>query len=164
MYGISLALYIAGYLTTHSNKNLLTIVAVLGCLPASKSAVNMIMFIRAKGCSEDTYNKIIKKSADLCQRFDLYLTSYQKNFQISHIIMKGHTMVGLTEAMNFDEKACYSHLKDMFSKNGIKNVTVKIFSDVDKYLCRLEEITQSGIEEDNDFQEATLHLLENLSL
>ena len=58
MFGISLAIYLAGYLTVHSNKNLLTIVAVLGCLPASKSAVSMIMFLRAKGCSEALKAKI----------------------------------------------------------------------------------------------------------
>ena len=51
MFGISIALYTAGYIATKSNKNLLTLVAVLGCLPASKSAVNMIMFLKAKGCS-----------------------------------------------------------------------------------------------------------------
>ena len=32
--GISIGLYVMGYVTTGSNKNLLTIVAILGCLPA----------------------------------------------------------------------------------------------------------------------------------
>ena len=33
-FGISLSLFAAGYITTGKKENLLTIVAVLGCLPA----------------------------------------------------------------------------------------------------------------------------------
>ena len=43
-FGISASLFIGGYLQTKSKVNLLTVVAVLGCLPASKSAVSAIMF------------------------------------------------------------------------------------------------------------------------
>ena len=42
-FGISLSLLIAGWVTTKSRANLLTIVAILGCLPASKSLVSTIM-------------------------------------------------------------------------------------------------------------------------
>ena len=164
MFGISLAIYLAGYLTVHSNKNLLTIVAVLGCLPASKSAVSMIMFLRAKGCSEALKAKIDRLSLTLSQRYDLYLTSYQKNFQISHIVMKNHNLIGITESDRFDENACYEHLKDMFSRNGYKDITVKIFSDPEKYLERIGSLQQSEMEEKEHLQEEVLHLLENLSL
>ena len=50
-FAISLALFAAGYITTGKKENLLTIVAVLGCLPACKSMVNTIMLFRASGCS-----------------------------------------------------------------------------------------------------------------
>ena len=48
-FAISLAVYLLGYLTTGSNQNYLTIAAVLGCLPASRSAVNTIMYYRYHG-------------------------------------------------------------------------------------------------------------------
>ena len=40
-FAISLSLFIAGWVSTGSRENLLTIVAVLGCLPACKSLVEM---------------------------------------------------------------------------------------------------------------------------
>ena len=43
LFGISAAIFVMGYFSTGSKNNLLTVVAVLGCLPASKSAVSMIM-------------------------------------------------------------------------------------------------------------------------
>ena len=45
-FAISLSLFIAGWVSTGSRENLLTIVAVLGCLPACKSLVEMFMFLR----------------------------------------------------------------------------------------------------------------------
>ena len=62
LFCLSLAVYLSGLLTTGTNKNLLTIVAVLGCLPASRSAVGMIMFLRAKGCSEELHERILPLS------------------------------------------------------------------------------------------------------
>ena len=41
-FAIVAALFGLGYSQTHSNKNLLTIVAVVGCLPASKALVGVI--------------------------------------------------------------------------------------------------------------------------
>ena len=57
-FAVSVSLYIAGIVKTGSNRNLLTIVAVLCCLPACKSAVNCILFLRARGCSEGLHQKL----------------------------------------------------------------------------------------------------------
>lgn len=164
MFGISLSLYVAGYVATKSNKNLLTLVAVLGCLPASKSAVNMIMFFKAKGCSAEMKKAIGKKADGLCERYDLYLTSYAKNFQISHLVMKGKNMVGITEQDSFDESACQQHLKTLFSQNGFRDITVKIFSDTEKYLERVKSLQESAMDDNREFDEKVLELMENLSL
>lgn len=164
LFGISLSLYIAGYLATKSNKNLLTLVAVLGCLPASKSAVSMILFFRAKGCSAALQDEIGDKADRLCGRYDLYLTSYAKNFQISHLVMKGKSMVGITEQDKFDENACGQHIKTMFAQNGFHDITVKIFREKEKYLERLKSMRESTMEDNREFDEKVLKLMENLSL
>ena len=164
MFGISIALYTAGYIATKSNKNLLTLVAVLGCLPASKSAVNMIMFLKAKGCSAKLREEIGEKAQGLSGRYDLYLTSYAKNFQISHLVMKGKTMVGITEQDGFEETACYQHLKTLFGQNGFHDITVKIFHDRGKYLERLKSLQESEMDDNREYDEKVLELMENLSL
>ena len=51
-YAISAAIFATGYITTGTKKNLLTMVAVLGVLPASKSLVSVIMFMRYKSFRE----------------------------------------------------------------------------------------------------------------
>ena len=43
LFALPLVLFLTGYLTTHTTKNLFTVVAVVGCLPACKSLVGLIM-------------------------------------------------------------------------------------------------------------------------
>lgn len=164
MFGISISLYVAGYIATKSNKNLLTLAAVLGCLPASKSAVSMIMFFRAKGCSAELKEAIGGRAKGLCERYDLYLTSYAKNYQISHVVMKGKSMVGITEQEAFEERGCYQHLKTMFGQNGFHDITVKIFQDREKYFERLKSLGESEMNDNRELDEKVLELMENLSL
>lgn len=164
MFGISIALYGAGYLATKSNKNLLTLAAVLGCLPASRSAVGMIMFLKAKGCSQELREVIGDGAKGLSERYDLYLTSYAKNFQISHLVMKGKSLIGITEQEGFDEGACYQHVKTLLSQNGFRDITVKIFRERGKYLERLKSLRESEMEDNGEFNGKVLELMENLSL
>ena len=164
LFALSLSLFFIGRITTGSNKNMLTIVAVLGFLPASQYAVRAIMFLRAKGCSEMVYKKVTKVSDGLSVCYDLYLTSYKKNFQISQAVMKNKNLIGYTEDAKFDESACYEHLKSMFMKNGYKDITVKIFSDIDKYVERLSSLQESEMEEKTRLQDDVLKLLKDISL
>lgn len=164
MFGVSASLYIAGYIATKSNKNLLTLAAVLGCLPASKSAVNMIMFFKAKGCSAELKETVSAAAQGLSERYDLYLTGYAKNFPISHLVMKGKNMVGITEQEGFDENACYQHLKPLFAQNGFHDITVKIFQDKGKYLERVKALRESEMEDNREYDEKVLELMENLAL
>ena len=52
-FGIVAALFVTGYVTTKTRLNLLTLVAVLGCLPASKALVGIIMLAPRKSLEEE---------------------------------------------------------------------------------------------------------------
>ena len=139
-FGISAALYVSGYITTGSNKNYLTIVAILGCLPASKSAVSMIMNLKIKGCSEKVYHAISKKVGKGEGAFNLYFTSYDKNYDMSHVYAKGMTVIGFTENSKIAENDFEEHIKMILNKDAIKGVNVKLYKDLDKYLNRVEQM------------------------
>lgn len=139
-FGISAALYLAGYITTGSNKNYLTIVAILGCLPASKSAVSMIMNLKIKGCSEKVYHAISEKLKKSEGAYNLYFTSYDKNYDISHVYAKGMTVIGFTENSKISENDFEEHIRTILNKDAIKGVNVKLYKDLDKYLVRVEQM------------------------
>lgn len=162
-FALSISLYVAGYVTTGSNKNLLTIVAVLGCLPSCKSAVNFIIFLRAKGCSQELRDAVEKFDTELTSFYDLYFTSYQKNYQVSHMVLKGNVLCGITESEKCDVNEAQKHLEQMLSQEGIKNMTVKIFSDRRKYIDRLSQLVELETEE-NKNRDEIMNLLYSISL
>lgn len=141
-FAVSLSLYAAGIKATGSNKNLLTIVAVLGCLPASKSMVSMIMFLKYTGCSEAVYEKLKHGYSNLYVLYDMIFTSYDKNFEIDHMAFNDNVICAYSEKEKLDEKACEKHLTDMLTQNGLKNITVKVFKDISKYQKRLEQLSE----------------------
>lgn len=162
-FSVSIGLYIAGYVTTGTNKNLLTIVAVLGCLPACKSMVNFILFLRAKGCSEKLKNEVAEYDEKLIAFYDMYFTSYQKNFSISHMALKGNVLCGITENPNCDCSGAEKHLEQMMKQEGIKNMTVKIFSNNSKYIDRLNQLVKSDASDHRD-QDDMVNMLYSISI
>lgn len=162
MFAISLALYIAGYVTTKTNANLLTVVAVLGCLPASKSAVNMIMFLKAKGCLPKDKEAIDRAIGSLDGYYDLYFTSYQKNFPISHLVVTQNAIIAYSSDEKIVEKEFNEHMKDILNKERIQDITVKLFKDREKYINRLNELNQS--EADTSARKDIVSMLYSVSL
>ena len=74
LFGISIAVFLAGYLTTHTRNNLLTIVAILGCLPAARSAVSMILLLPYRSLEEEKVKAVREAAPGNVLVFDLVLT------------------------------------------------------------------------------------------
>lgn len=162
-FAVSLSLFAAGYIQTGQRANLLTIVAVLGCLPASKSAVGAIMFLRFKGCSPGVAAEIEQHSQGLNCLYDMVFTSYQKNYVISHITVCGNTVCGFAENDKaFDETAFQRHISDILIMDGHKNVSVKIFTNLTKYTGRLEQM--KDLEPKETMTQAVIATLKSVAL
>lgn len=148
-FGISISLFVSGMLLVKSRLNLLTLVAVLGCLPASKSAVSMIMFLRYPSLNSDAASQISQSCGGLQGLYDLVFTSYDKNYRVGHMTVRGNTLCGYTEDPSFDEKGFASHIDGLLKAEQLKDVNVKIFTDLNKYLKRLEQLGQADVDGTN---------------
>lgn len=148
-FGISASLFLVGYFTTKSRLNLLTVVAVLGCLPACKSAVGMIMFLKYKGCSDENSEMIQKASGELEELYDMVFTSYDKNYSVAHMVVKGNTICGFTEDMKFDEQAFYKHIDGILKTDNFRDTSVKIYKDIRKYSERLKQMKELDTDDTN---------------
>lgn len=161
-FGISASLFIAGYVTTKTKVNYLTIIAVVGCLPASKSLIGAIMFLRYKSCSQEVCKRLEAINHKLTEVYDMVFTSYDKNFNIAHMVIAGNTICGYTESPKFDEKAFMSHITNVLKLDGHKNASIKIFTDLDKYIDRIVQLNES--EADTSNSEAIVETLKSVVL
>lgn len=143
-FAVALALFAAGYAATHTKRNLLTIVAVLGCLPACKSLVNMIMYFRAAGCSLAAYEMIREVEGHLIGMFDMYFTSYQKNYAISHMVVEDRIILAYTEDPGCDISACREHFETMLKQAGYKDMTITVNNDLSRYCEQLKGLNEKN--------------------
>lgn len=139
-FGISFALFFTGLFFTGTNKNLLTIVAVLGMLPASKSAVSMIMFLRFPSGSLEIYEETKTHAGSLPIIYDFVITSREKSFPLSSMVYKDSMLYGFCERGGDKKKELEDYLKEMLESNHYKAVNVKIFDDFEKYIKRLDSL------------------------
>ena len=157
LLALPIALYIMGFLTTGSNKNLLTFVAVLGSLPFARAFINLLLFFRAGVCcSEDTYKKIVGNGVE-CTYYDLYYTSYKENFKVAALLIKKGCLIVYTESTDVNVEHFENHLKEIMKNCGGENYTVKVFTDVDKFIDRAKELNAL-----TDNSEVNTFIYENL--
>jgi len=161
-FAISASLFIAGIVATGSRMNLLTIVAVLGCLPACKSAIDVFMFLRYKGCSDENADRIEAHMNGLTGLYDRIFTSYEINYQVAHMAVKGNTLCGFTQDPEFEAQKFRTHITDILKKDGFKDVSVKVFTDIDKYAARLDQMRE--LEEDAKITAGIVNTLNSVSL
>ncbi len=160
-FGVSAALFVAGYLATKSKTNLLTVAAVLGCLPASKSLISAIMFCRFHSCSEQTYQKL-PAAAPLDQLYDLVFTTEKVTYVTAHAAYAAKCLVLFSENA-LDTLALEKHIQEYMLRAGISNVNVKVYTDIKKYSERLNQLASLEREE-GKLAEEVMQLLKEITL
>ena len=161
LFAIALGIFFIGYLMTGKKENVASVLAVLTLLPASKAVVSVIMFLRTPKYDEQVYQTVSACAGNVPVLYQLYLTSYQKNFPLSCVAVKGNNLMCYTEFETCDGKACEEHVEALLKQNRNKNVNMKVFTDKNKFLERIEQLqTQDAVSQD----EEVLRLMKSISL
>ncbi|MCQ2493588.1 MAG: hypothetical protein MJ104_03210 [Lachnospiraceae bacterium] len=162
MFAIAIGLFVAGLIINKGNKaNIFTIVAVLGCLPACKCLVELIMFIRYKTCNDELADKIENSSDGLIQAYDRVFTSKEKTQAIDHLVVNNNSLCCYTSAKKFSESDFQKHIAVYLKAENIKDTTIKVFTEEKKYLERISNMSpDNNTEKDKEI----LNVLLNISL
>lgn len=139
-FGIVLALLALGIWQTHTRLNLLTVVAVLGCLPAAKALVEVITITPYHSIKLETANEIQEKAKDLTVAFDFVFTSREKFMPVDSMLLLDNTICGYSSSKKIDPVYTAKHLRQLLEQNQYTKVSVKIFTDYDAFLARAESM------------------------
>lgn len=177
LFLIPLVIYATGYIQTKTRLNLFTIVAILGCLPACKSLVALIMIMMQKSVPQDIYEQAKKANGDLIAGYELVFTAYEHTTPVNTLIICGDQIVCYTPDEKTDIAYLEKHITRILTVNGFPSVQVKVMKDFKKYLQRAKEIgsRQDYYREDIEFtpderypelsrEELILHTLLAISL
>ncbi|MBQ6787815.1 MAG: hypothetical protein IJO85_08840 [Lachnospiraceae bacterium] len=162
-FAISLAVFLIGYWSTKTKANLLSVVAVFGLLPSSKSLVSFIMYARTPKYSETVLQDIQNAAGEVPALYHMYLTSYKENYPLNCIAIRGNNIMGYSEFDSCNATACEEHIKLIASQNSLKNLNIKIFkgSELKKYEERLHQLQNAEVSKK---ESQLLELMKDISL
>ena len=152
-FAIVAAVFFLGVWQTHSRKNLLTVVAVVGCLPASKALVGVITRFPYKSVPKELAADIKSRSKHITCIFDMVLTSTEKFMPIQCIVISGNTIFGYAPDKKTDLKYATDFIKEILAMNKIKNINIKLFAELNAFNARVDGLDSIAAVENQDLAE-----------
>lgn len=152
-FAIVVALLLLGWFQTKSRLNVLTIVAVVGCLPASKALVEVIMIVPHKTIETKLLEKIQNVTDSLTIAYDLVLTSEKHIMPIECVLISDNTICGYTSNAKTDIVFAEKHIKQYLYANQYTDVSVKMFRDEKTFLKRADEMNRHAKERKEEHKE-----------
>lgn len=166
-FAIVAAVYFLGYSQTGTNKNLLTVVAIVGCLPACKALVGVITRFPHHSVSADFANDVMKKCPNLTVLFDLVVTSTEKIMPIDVIVISGNKVFGYTSSSKVDLNYAAKHIKTILANNQLQHVGVKLMDQYKGFIARVEGLENiAEVEQDDsvELEQKIAQIIMNISL
>lgn len=137
LFAIPMAAFVGAYLITGTKKNIITVIAMVGCLPACKSLVGFIVMFLQKSMDEKSYRKINEHAKDLVMSYEMYLTTYEKSTFVESFAICGNKVIGYSSRIDGSPQFVEQHVKKILKQNGYK-VDVKVMTELKPYLERLD--------------------------
>ncbi len=176
LFIIPMAAYVAAYLYYGSRQNLITVVAMIGLIPACLSAVGIVMVYTVRSVPAKLYREIEPHTGSLTMAYELYMTNYDKNTLLDAVAVCGETIVALATFKNPDRKQAETHIENTVRAAGFR-ANASVLTDPAKFIERLDSMNahaadlRSGIAARKDsrypeetYEEQLLHILMTASL
>lgn len=173
MLSVPVVIFLAAWIVNGTRENVMTVVAIVGCLPGCNQVVRAIMASRYHSIEHTFYERVEEARGDLPVLYENVFTTYEKNYYIDCIAVSGREVVGYSGDRELDAGQAAEHIRTMLKKSAYKQ-NVKILKDEKAYLRRLCELREQTPEEvpfrgDDRYpgwtrDEIVLHLLMALTL
>lgn len=157
---IGILMFIVGlFMNKFERSNLLTMLAILMVLPATKYFVGFIVVFPYKSVSRERYEHIKSLISDNTILFtDMVFTSPDKVMNLDFMIITDNQLIGLLGKKKQDIKYMENYLKETLTVNKIEGYAVKIFEDEKKF----ENCIPTKKFEKSDLQQKTFMTIRTL--
>ena len=136
---VCVGLFLFGRITTGTNRNIFSIIAAVLCLPVGLSAVNMIMFFRAKPCSETAYRAIEASRGGVTVLYDLTLTGDSGDFAVASACALMGRVLCYTEDKTLPVHDLEHHIKMQMSLGKYHDLQIAVMKDLETFCQALKE-------------------------
>lgn len=151
MLVIPVLVFLIGWAVMKTRLQVVTVIAVVGCLPGCNEVVHAIMASRYHSMDKKLYEEVEAARGDRMALYENVFTTYDKNYVVDCIIISGREVLGYSSEEKTDAKAAETHLTTILKQNSYKQ-NVKIMKNREAYLTRVKELA-SGEPEEVPFRE-----------
>lgn len=144
LFALPLGVFFAAWIYLKTRMTIWTVGCVVGCLPACRSMVNLIMILLRRPMDEGIYQEIKSHAGNLVMSYEMYMTFYEKSAYIDAFAICGNEVVGYSSDPNIDTDFVASEAQKIVRKNGYK-VNIKILKDLRPYLERLDSMNEHRV-------------------
>ena len=176
LFAIPFIAFLAATLYYGTNKNMISVIAMVGMLPACMMAVSLIMVYTIRPIDGKLLARIREHAGSLTMAYELYLTNGDKNTLLESAAVCGDQIVGLSTYKNPGRKDAEAHIMNTCRSAGFR-AGAAILTDPEKYLERLDSLNahaeqlRAGLTARPDprypeetYEEQLLHILLRASL
>lgn len=152
MFACAFAIFLVGFVLNNGDKkNIYTVIACLGIIPASLSLIEGIMMWMRTPMDESLYRRISEVSGDLVMAYEMYFTTHDINLFVDAAAIANDTVAAFThedakpDVIHFME----DHIQKSLRASGHRR-TVKIFQNEKQFLERVSQLAgKSGPTEED---------------
>ena len=162
LYIIAFFIFFVGKTRYSDYATMFSITAVVVCIPGSMRLVSFIMFMIHRGGDRSFF----EKCSDLDEKlliFDCVVTTTGDSYDVYAFCIADDSVAGFCPDPKKEMQKLEKHLREMFDKNSLKSVGIKIFKEEDKFLRRSSELSARK-SHDEGKTDSIRTLLLNLSL
>lgn len=141
LFAVPLFIFFTALIYFKTRMTIWTVITVVGCLPACKMLVNLIMLFRSPSLDQETYQKIADHAGELVMSYEMYMTFYEKSAFIDAFAICGNLVVGYSSDPKIDTAFMEAEAQKILKGNGYRT-TVKIFTDLKPFLDRLDTMNE----------------------
>ncbi len=142
-FAVVLAVLLTGIIATRTRLNVMTVAAVVGCLPASKMLVEYLVMVPFHSIEKKRYQEVEEAATELTTCYDLLASNSDKLMNVEAMVITSHVVCGYTSTKNADCSKMEVHLKQVLAGEGYYDrVTVRILTDYRQFLKRAEGLNE----------------------
>ena len=142
LFLVPLFIFFSSWIYLGTRESIWTIVAILGCLPACKQLVSLIMVLLRKPMDPALLSRIKEHQGRLCMAFESYMTFYEKSAFIDALAICGQSVAMYSTDPKVDCSYMATKAKEVLVGNGYR-ADVHVFIREKDYLARLDSLNDN---------------------
>lgn len=146
LLSVPIIIFIISWIINGTKMNVMTVVAICGCIPGCNQVVKAIIASRYHSIEEKLYRETEEARGDRLALYECVFTSYEKNYYVDALVISGREIIGYTTDEKMDVKQAANHIKSIIQANEYKQ-NVKIVKEEHAFLERVRTLAANEPED-----------------